>query len=233
MKSIFLIQENSKILDQEGDVDARYSPCSTFKIPLSVMGFDCGFLQDEQRPELPFQKGYTDDFDVWKQPHTPELWMKNSCVWYSQCLTSFLGVGRFQNYVAAFEYGNQNLSGDPGKNNGLTRSWLSSSLQISVHEQAEFLDNLVKNHLPASQNAQDLTKKILNTELLVKNTQSWPLCGKTGSGKTLQGERFGWFVGWVSQNNRQVIGVQLVILDSLSAGRYAKDLLKQTLLRFL
>ncbi|WP_373369869.1 penicillin-binding transpeptidase domain-containing protein, partial [Klebsiella aerogenes] len=30
-----------------------------------------------------------------------------------------------------FEYGNQDVSGDSGKHNGLTQSWLMSSLTIS------------------------------------------------------------------------------------------------------
>ncbi|HBX3937445.1 TPA: hypothetical protein MH011_29220 [Klebsiella pneumoniae subsp. pneumoniae] len=42
-----------------------------------------------------------------------------------------MGVDRFTEYVKKFEYGNQDVSGDSGKHNGLTQSWLMSSLTIS------------------------------------------------------------------------------------------------------
>ena len=46
-------------------------------------------------------------------------WMKNSCVWYSQIITNKeLGLEKFRDYVTKFDYGNRDISGDKGKNNG-------------------------------------------------------------------------------------------------------------------
>jgi beta-lactamase class D len=58
--SCFIAKENSKVLKTEGDCDKRYAPMSTFKIPLSLMGFDSGILVDEMHPVWPFKEGYVD-----------------------------------------------------------------------------------------------------------------------------------------------------------------------------
>lgn len=127
----FLVNENDKIIKQEGNCESRYAPCSTFKIAISLMGYDNGFLIDETHPKLPFKEGYADYLKVWQQSQTPKDWIKNSCVWYSQIITKELGIEKFRDYVTKFDYGNRDISGDKGKNNGLTNAWLSSSLEIS------------------------------------------------------------------------------------------------------
>ncbi|UZW38578.1 penicillin-binding transpeptidase domain-containing protein [Rickettsia conorii] len=88
-----------KIIKQAGNCKSRYAPCSTFKIAVSLMGYDDGFLIDETHPKLPFKEGYADYLEVWKQPQTPKDWMKNSCVWYSQIITKELGIEKFRDYV--------------------------------------------------------------------------------------------------------------------------------------
>jgi len=200
----FIAKQGETILKKEGDCAERHAPCSTFKIPLSLMGFDSGILTDEKTPEWPFKDGYSDYLERWKQPHTPQLWMTNSCVWFSQVLTQELQMEKFQGYLKTLSYGNQDTSGDKGLNNGLTRCWLSSSLQISGEEQVRLLEGLVASTLPVSQKAQEMTRKILFVEDL---PNGWKLYGKTGSGhpKDDQGvknenQQTGWFVGWAEKS---------------------------------
>ncbi|MFA1687981.1 penicillin-binding transpeptidase domain-containing protein [Candidatus Rickettsia barbariae] len=88
-----------KIIKQEGNCESRYAPCSTFKIAISLMGYDDGFLIDETHPKLPVKEGYADYLEVWKQSQTPKDWMKNSCVWYSQIITKEVGMEKFRDYV--------------------------------------------------------------------------------------------------------------------------------------
>ena len=202
-------EKGGGIVHQIGDCNNRYSPCSTFKIALSLMGYDSGIFTDETHPSWPFKKGYTDFLDKWKQDQTPITWIKNSCVWYSQVLTKKLGMKRFQSYVAKFAYGNMDLSGDKGKNNGLTNSWLSSSLQISSIEQIAFLENLLTNQLSASIYAHEMTRNILFAEDL---PNGWKLYGKTGSGVLLSADRtqklqiqHGWYIGWIQKDKRIII----------------------------
>ena len=205
----FLAKEKDKIIKQEGDIKSRHSSCSTFKIAISLMGYNEGLLKDETHPELPFEEGYVDCLDFWKQPHNPITWMKNSCVWYSQFITTKLGIKKFKDYVAKFNYGNMDISGDKGKNNGLTNAWLSSSLQISPEEQVAFLQKLLDNKLPVSQHSHEMTKNILFVEELVSG---WKLYGKRGGGYLLNQDgtrnldrQIGSFVGWITKGNRTII----------------------------
>jgi beta-lactamase class D len=188
-------------------------------------------------PELQFEEKYIDWVDNWKQPHNPIKWIKNSCVWYSQILTTKLGMKKFKDYIRKFHYGNQNVSGDKGKNNGLTNSWLSSSLQISPEEQLVFLQKLLANDLPVSQKAHEMTKNILFVEEL---SDGWKLYGKTGSGSQASKKKIekfnlqiGWFVGWMQKDNRTVVFVHYIedkkeqeIPPGLRAKAIAKEKLK-------
>jgi beta-lactamase class D len=48
----FLAKENNQLIKQEGsDCKSRYAPESTFKIALSLMGYDSDILQNETHPE--------------------------------------------------------------------------------------------------------------------------------------------------------------------------------------
>lgn len=205
----FIAKENSKVLKTEGDCDKRYAPMSTFKIALSLIGFDSGILEGEMHPVWPFKEGYDDFRDAWKQDQTPKSWMRESCVWYSQVLTTKLGMKKFQDYVTKFDYGNKDLTGDKGQNNGLTNSWLSSSLKISAIEQITFLEKMLTGKLPIKPRAIEMTKNILFVEEL-KN--DWKFYGKTGMGKLLNSDGtknldlyHGWFVGFIEKGDRRII----------------------------
>lgn len=236
-----IIAENKQIMIQEGEINERHAPCSSFKIALSLMGYNDGILQTETTPKWKFKKGYTDSIDLWKQDHDPILWMKHSCVWFSQVLTQKLGMQKFKQYVKNFDYGNQDVSGDKGKNNGLTRSWLSSSLQISPKEQLDFLVKLIDNKLPVSAKAHQMTKNILFIEDL---DNGWKFYGKTGCGDLLKEDgthdtnnHLGWFVGWIEnvQQNRKIIIVHYRedAEKEYLGGKRARELSKERLLEII
>ena len=219
-----------KILKQEGHCDERVTPASTFKIAISLMGYDSGFLTDEHAPALPFHEGYPDWIPSWKATTDPTSWIKNSVVWYSQQITTSLGEERFRHYVAAFHYGNEDVSGDPDKHNGLTRAWLSSSLRISPLEQVDFLEKIVRRQLPVSAHAHDMTNRVTAIEVLV---DGWSLHGKTGTGAPLQADgsanwdrAFGWFVGWATKGDRTLVFARLdqeEKREPVSAGLRTRD----------
>lgn len=149
-----------KVLKQEGVCDQRVTPASTFKIAISLMGYDSGFLKDEHSPALPFHEGYPAWNPAWRATTDPTTWIKNSVVWFSQQVTQSLGEERFRRYVAGFHYGNEDVSGDPGKHNGLTRAWISSSLKISPLEQLAFLEKVVRRQLPVMARSYEMTSRI-------------------------------------------------------------------------
>ena len=47
-----------RLVNQTGACDRRVTPASIFKIAISLMGYDAGFLVDETTPALPFKQGY-------------------------------------------------------------------------------------------------------------------------------------------------------------------------------
>jgi beta-lactamase class D len=201
------------ILKQEGECDRRAPPASTFKIPIALMGYDAGFLKDENNPKLPFKKGYPDWIESWRTDTDPAAWMKNSVVWYSQQVTQALGKEKFESYVTDFGYGNADVSGDKGKDNGLTRSWLSSSLRISPLEQIDFLTKVVTRKLPVSAHAYEMTEAILTEYEL---PDGWIVRGKTGAGFAVNADGtpnrqkpIGWYVGWASKDGRIVVFARL------------------------
>ncbi|MFI0846904.1 class D beta-lactamase [Mesorhizobium sp. IMUNJ 23232] len=221
---------SGKMLVQEGDCETRVTPASTFKIPLALMGYDSGFLNDEHAPPLPFREGYPDWIKAWRTDIDPAAWMKNSVVWYSQRITENLGEARFRGYVEAFDYGNEDVSGDPGKNNSLERSWIASSLKISPVEQVEFLRKLVRRELPVSAAAYDMTAAITAQPPL---PGGWQLHGKTGSafsrkpdGSPDRDRAYGWFVGWATRGDRTIVFARLIQTEkreAIGSGLVARD----------
>jgi beta-lactamase class D len=213
------------VLAQHGAQCAtRNSPASSFKIALAVIGYDSGILVDAHAPAWPYKPEYDAWIDSWKTTIDPTSWLRDSVVWYSRELTRRLGAARFQDYVDRLDYGNRDLSGDPGRNNGLTNAWLSGSLQISPAEQVAFLRQLLARRLPVSPQALDRTMAILPQFQL---PDGWTIYGKTGSGfqpgpdaKPDRDRQFGWFVGWAQKADRRVVFARL-IKDDVKVEAYA------------
>ncbi len=204
-------------LVQSGQCDERVTPASTFNIAISLMGYDSGILIDEHAPVLPFKDGYPDWIAAWRQSTDPTSWISNSVLWYAQQIAARLGAQRFQRYVQDFSYGNQDVSGDPGKDNGLAQSWVGSSLTISPAEQLAFLRSVVNRTLPLSPAAYDMTARLMQNETL---PNGWQVFGKTGTashalpdGSDDQAHQYGWYVGWAKKGDRTVVFARLLLLD--------------------
>jgi beta-lactamase class D len=202
------------VLHETGDCDSRVTPASTFKIPLALIGFDSGVLIDSKTPVWPFKKGYPDwGGAAWQQDVGPAHWMKHSVLWYSQQLTARLGMDHFASAVTALDYGNADLSGDPGQDNALERSWISSSLKISPREQLGFLRRLLAGDLPVSPAAMAATREIVGSESFASG---WTIWGKTGSayprhadGSFDRRHGWGWFVGWGQRGGTTLVFARL------------------------
>lgn len=187
----------------------QIAPDSTFKIALSLMAFNQGIINQHTVFKWDGKKEGLPD---WNQDQTPARWLKYSVLWVSQQVTPQLGYARIKHYLAGFDYGNQDFSGDSDKNNGLTHAWLSSSLKISAMEQLHFLKAMLSNELPISSDAIKNTKKNMYQGKLDNGADYY---GKTGSGRHGRSERLtnpsllrdGWFVGFVETGNQQYIFV--------------------------
>lgn len=184
-------------------INKRISPCSTFKMTLGLMGYDAGILKDENAPTWDFQEGYDDWLEAWRSPQTPLSWMKYSCVWYAKLLALQLGLEKIQDYLASFEYGNQDMSGGLAKPGPIDPAWINSSLKISPKEQVDLIQKMIRGQLPISPSAIQMTKVLLFKEEL---PEGWKLFGKTGwSGSDIAKEgntpEHGWFVGWIEKGH--------------------------------
>lgn len=180
----------SEAVLQLGMIHKRLSPASTFKIALSLIGYDAGILKDERTPIWNFQDGYVAYKESWKAPQTPQSWMKDSCIWYSQILARELGMDLIKAYLKVLDYGNQDMSG------GLTEAWLGSSLKISPAEQVELLRKMIQEDLEMNPRSIQLTKSLL---FLKELKGGWKLFGKRGLWAS--SECIGWFVGWIEKGN--------------------------------
>ncbi len=225
--------DTGDIVVQNGNCEERFTPASTFKIPLAVMGYDSSFLKDAHNPTLPFHKGYAEwGGDNWKQPTDAVRWLKYSVVWFSQQITASLGEDKLTEYARQFRYGNADFSGDPGKNNGLERAWIASSLKISPLEQTAFLRQLINRELPVSDAAINKTLEVVEGKTL---PSGWAVQGKTGMAYPRNADYsfdtkhpWGWYVGWAKKDGRTLVFARLTQEEKAmkgSAGGRARDAL--------
>lgn len=181
----------------------RISPNSTFKIPLSLIAFNQGLINQQTVFKW---DGHHASIAEHNQDQTPASWLKYSVLWVSQQLTPQLGNARIKHYLAGFNYGNQDFSG------GITQAWLSNSLKISAIEQLQFLNTMLNDELPINPTAFDNTKMNL---YLGKLDHGADYYGKTGSGRHGRNAeeaknsllRDGWFVGFIEKNKQTYIFV--------------------------
>jgi beta-lactamase class D len=249
-KSALIVKKKGKPIMEIGKCDDPHSPYSTFKIAMALMGFDTGILQDKNSPELVFideDEGnlkcvyplwYTREIGEkyhWRQDQTPETYMKNSVIWFSFRITQALGKEKFQEYVSKLHYGNEDVSGTPGKDDGLFKSWLGTSLAISPRGQVEFLEKLFVESSVVSKDAQEKTREIMDRG---EDWNGWRLYGKTGGGAT------GWFIGWVEKEGERIFFAQYIDvtdpnLDQTglsvyeTAGPKAKEVIKRNVMGLL
>jgi bla regulator protein BlaR1 len=210
--TILLNAADGRQLAHEGHCDERITPASTFKIALSLMGFDSGVLVDEHHPVLPWRKGYVDWRPSWRAPTDPARWMRESVIWYSQQTVRQLGPVRWQAYVDRFDYGNRDVSGQRGAD-GLSMAWVNGSLRISPDEEAAFLRKVVNRELGLAPRAYEMTARILRQPVAPRG---WTLYGKTGSGAptlpngdTDDDHPYGWFVGWATKGTERIVFVRM------------------------
>jgi beta-lactamase class D len=166
----------------------RMSPCSTFKIPNSLIGLKTGVIPDQHH--VIAWDGTEYPVEAWNRDHTLETAIRDSVVWYYRELAAQVGTERMQQYVSAIPYGNEDISGG-------STFWLASSLEISADEQIEFLRRFYADDLPFSQRSLDIVKEII----ILEATDDAVYRGKTGLCMTEDGREWGWFVGYIERDD--------------------------------
>ena len=244
---LYNLQTNKKIIKYNEKRCQKQIPAdSTFKIALSLMAYNENIINNKTIFTWDKKERWLKE---WNQNQTPRTWMKYSAVWVSQFITPQLGILKIKDYLQKFNYGNQDFSGDLGKNNGLTNAWLNSSLKISGDEELSFLINMFQFKLSIShdaikntwqnmyiENNQKVDDSLYGTHFdFIKN--NWQLFAKTGSNGST-GIRDGWFVGIAQKDHQKYIFVTNFsdtkpIHDNISGGGVAKGITIKLLNQFL
>jgi len=171
----------------------RLSPCSTFKIPNSLIGLETGVIRGPDH--VMTWDGVKRWNESWNRDHDLRSAIANSVVWYYQRLASQVGEDRMREWIRKIGYGNEDISG------GLTTFWLGSTLKISAEEQVAFLHKLMDGDLPFSERSMKIVEEIL---ILDRNDRR-VLRAKTGSNGRDGKGILGWWVGWVAAKDETYI----------------------------
>lgn len=214
---LYNVNQNSYIRFNEQRCGERLSPCSTFKIPNSLIGLETGVIKDASH-EYKWD-GVKRPMETWNRDHTLRSAVRDSVVWYYQKLASEVGEQRMKEWIGKLHYGNEDISG------GITQFWLQSSLKISANEQIDFLTKFYKNELPFSQRSIDIVKDIL----ILSKSDRVVFRGKTGSGYEENVVTWGWFAGYVERDgNAFVFATNIEAKDSAN-GRKAREITQNIL----
>ena len=198
----------------------RFVPCSTFKIPNSLIGLETGVIPNpDHGMRWDGKKQYIPSHN---RDHTLRSAFKESVGWYYQRLAAGVGTERMRRYVKGFRYGNQEVS-DAG-----TRFW-HGSLKISAEEQVAFLLRLYRNGLPVSRRTLDEVRKLM----FAVKTDKGVLRGKTGTDGYPKGDEMiatlGWYVGWVEHGGSAYIFATNISGGENPTGRDARRITENIL----
>jgi len=173
-----------------------FSPCSTFKVPNSLIALQTGVASDVdfviewdsiRNPHEPWMDKQ-EPFKYWCQDQTMQTALKHSVVWYYQEIARRVGEDRMQSAINDLDYGNKDIS------SSLDRFWLCGSMQISAIEQTQFLRKLYNEKLPGF--SKENIKKV-KAIMLYEEGENYTLYGKTGGGNCWPDQVIGWYVGFV------------------------------------
>lgn len=189
-EAFVLLDSKGKLtVEGSGRARQRFAPCSTFKVPNSLIVLETGVAPD---PE--FMVAYDPKRDgaqsgPWNRDHTLRSALRDSAAWYYRELARRVGRERMQSLVDRFDYGNRDLSA------GVDRFWLGGSLRISAEEQVRFLQRFHQNQLGISLR----TAATVHDLLLLETTPEYRWYGKTGTCTDSSTGVVAWHVGFVER----------------------------------
>lgn len=196
-----------------------FSPCSTFKIFLALVGLETGAIKDDYTVEK--WDGNKSQIDTWNRDHNLRTAMAESVNWYFQRISSRIGKDDLQKYLKLLHYGNEDMS------SGLDNFWTSSegSLHISPTQQVDFLERLFAEKLPISARSQQVVKQVLKVE----DGPNGALSGKTGTEQAEGKLVSGWFVGFLQGKDDNYIFATHIQSPTGANGRRAREISKAVL----
>jgi beta-lactamase class D len=173
------------------DAERATIPCSTFKIPNTLIGLETGVIPDEHFA-LPWD-GRTRAVAAWNHDHDVRTALRDSVVWFYQEVARRIGEERMREWVRRLGYGNARVDG------AIDAFWLDDgSLRITPREQVDFLRRLRTYALPVERRHVD----VLIDVLPIDRRADFVLHAKTGLG-IQAGRAVGWYVGYAERGSRR------------------------------
>ena len=177
-------------------------PASTFKIVSAMIALDTGVVPSastvlawdgvtRSRVEINRDLDLISAFRVSALPHFQELVRQ-------------VGHTTMQQYIDAFAYGNQDISG------GDDSFWISGNIKITPLEQIELLRRLARDELPVRQEVMDAVKNMMISE----ETEHYVIRSKTGLAVLTGEHNVGWWVGWVEKGSDRIFFASALEADS-------------------
>jgi len=179
-------------------------PCSTFKIPNSLIALDAGIVT----PTTVYKwDGKPQPVTAWEQDADMKSAFRNSIVWWYQRVARQVGRAAYEERLKAFDYGSEKPEGPI--DSFWLGPWAKGGLVISTEQQIDFLDRFYNDRLPVKPESAAFVKEIMVDTRYGRSVMS----GKTGSCSTqADGARdVAWWVGRVqSAPNDVLFAVSLV-----------------------
>jgi len=176
---LYDLKKDKYIYYNQAQAQQAYPPGGTFKLFLSMLGFETGNIKSPgiDVPELK---------NTWKPEREAKVAYQNSPVHYYEQLAHNIGDGEIKNWLDKVHYGNGDTTG------GVPKFWLGGGLKISSDDQLVFLRKMYEHKLPFSAVSIEKVKGMMS----IKDTSGYSLKGKTGWAEQ-DNEDIGWFVGYV------------------------------------
>ena len=212
---------NEFIRYNAGLCDSGYIPASTFKIPNSLIALEEGVIKDTN--QVFKWDGKKWPAESWNQDQNLRSAIRYSCVWVYEKIAEQTGIEKYYEYVNSFNYGNKDLTGPP------TRFWLAGLFRISANQQIEFLQKFYNYNLPVSQQSIDIVKDMI----VLEDTDSYRLSGKTGGGMLKDSEYIMWFVGYVERGTRTYFYTMNFTTDDFNRTKQARYDITKSILKEL
>ncbi|KOX24358.1 beta-lactamase [Nocardiopsis sp. NRRL B-16309] len=170
--------------------EVRRPPASTFTIANTLIGLETGAVADVDEV-LPYG-GEPQPVPEWEQDMGLRDAFPSSNVPVHQELARRVGHEPMAAWVDRLDYGNRDI----GAADAVDRFWLEGPLEISAHEQTEFLALLAREELPVDPAHQEAVHEIS----LVEEGEDYRLHAETGWAADVE-PASGWFVGWVERDS--------------------------------
>jgi beta-lactamase class D len=144
-------------------------PASTYKIPHSMIALESGVIENDST----FLKwnGEERSLTIWEQDLLFREAFHFSCVPCYQVIARKIGVATMTEYLTKLDYGDIKVD-----STNIDQFWLQGESRISPFEQIDFLKRFYLSELPIS----DRTESIMKRMMVMEETDSYTLSGKTG-----------------------------------------------------